>query len=70
MTIQYLRGKIEILAQAIELAYQHGEMEKAATLEADFEALILDADQLLCSHPNLKLEKWLNYAHNWGSTKV
>ena len=69
MTVQYLGGKIEILAQAIDLAYKHDDMKKAATLESEFEALMLGADRLLCSHPNLKMEKWLNYARNWGSTQ-
>ena len=69
MTVQYLGGKIEALIQTIELAYQHGDMEKASALETEFEALMIGADRLLCSHPNLRLENWLNYAHNWGSTQ-
>ena len=68
MAVQYLGGKIETLTQAIESAYQNNEMKKAAALEAKFEALMLGADRLLCSHPNLKLENWLNYARNWGNT--
>ena len=69
MTVQYLGGKIEALIQTIELAYQHGDMEKASALETEFEALMIGADRLLCSHPNLRLENWLNYASNWGSTQ-
>ena len=69
MTVQYLGGKIEALIQTIELAYQHGDMEKASALETEFEALMIGADRLLCSHPNLRLENWLNYARNWGSTQ-
>ena len=68
MTVQYLGGKIEILAQAIDLAYQNGDDDKAATMEAEFEYLMLGADRLLCSHPTLRLENWLRYARNWGST--
>lgn len=68
MTAQYLGGKIEILVQAIDLAYQNGDMDKAATMETEFEALMLGADRLLCSHPTLRLENWLAYACNWGST--
>jgi alpha-N-acetylglucosaminidase len=69
MTVQYLGGKIEALIQTIELAYQHGDMGKASALETEFEALMIGADRLLCSHPNLRLENWLNYARNWGSTQ-
>ena len=69
MTVQYLGGKIEILTQTIDLAYQQGDMGKATLLEAEFAALMLGADRLLCSHPNLRLENWLNYARNWGSTQ-
>lgn len=68
MTVQYLGGKMEILAQAIDLAYQNGDMDKATAMEAEFEVLILGADRLLCSHPTLRLENWLAYASNWGGT--
>ena len=68
MTVQYLGGKIEILAQAIDLAYQNGDNDKAATLETEFEYLMRGADRLLCSHPTLRLENWLGYARSWGST--
>ncbi len=68
MTAHYLGGKLEILAQAIDLAYQNGDAEEAASMEAEFEALMLGADRLLCSHPTLRLENWLAYASNWGST--
>ena len=68
MTVQYLGGKLEILAQAIDLAYQNGDMDKAAGMEADFETLMLGADRLLCSHPTLRLENWLAYARQWGKT--
>ena len=68
MTAQYLGGKMEILVQAIDLAYQNGDMDKAAAMETEFETLMLDTDRLLCSHPTLRLENWLLYARNWGST--
>ena len=68
MTAQYLGGKIERLTEVIETACQNGDMAKAYTLEAEFEALMLGADRLLASHPNLNMEKWLGYARNWGST--
>ena len=68
MTAQYLGGKMEILAQAIDLAYQNGDKDKAAAMETEFETLMLGADRLLCSHPTLRLENWLAYARNWGGT--
>lgn len=68
MTAQYLGGKIEILAQAIDLAYQSGDPDRAAVMEAEFEVLMLGADRLLCSHPTMRLENWLAYARNCGKT--
>lgn len=68
MAVQYLGAKLDILAQAIDLAYQNGDTDKAATMEAEFESLMLGADRLLCSHPTLRLENWLTYARNWGNT--
>ena len=68
MTAQYIGGKMELLIQDIESAYQNGDIEKADTLETEFEALMLGTDRLLCSHPNMNMEKWLNYARNCGRT--
>lgn len=68
MTVQYLGGKLEILAQAIDLAYQNGDIDKVVEMETNFEAIMLGADRLLCSHPTLRLENWLTYARQWGDT--
>lgn len=68
MTVHYLGGKLEILAQAIDMSYQNGDIQKAVEMENEFEAMMLAADRLLCSHPTLRLENWLTYARNWGST--
>lgn len=68
MTVHYLGGKMEILVQAIDLAYQNGDYDKVEEMEAEFEALMMGADRLLCSHPTLRMENWLAYARNWGST--
>lgn len=56
------------MAQAIDLAYQNGDKDKAAAMETEFETLMLGADRLLCLHPTLRLENWLAYARNWGGT--
>lgn len=68
MTAQYVGGKIEILVQAIDLAYQQGNVERAAALEAEFEALMLGADRLLASHPILRMENWIAYARGAADT--
>lgn len=68
MTVQYLGAKMEILIQSIESAYKNNDFEKVVLMEKEFEEMMLSADRLLCSHPNLRLENWLDYARNWGST--
>lgn len=69
MTVQYLGAKMEILVQSIESAYKNDDLEKAMLMEKDFETLMLAADRLLCSHPNLRMENWLAFARNWGDTQ-
>ena len=67
MTAQYLGGKMEILTQALDLAYTVNDLKRAKELEAEFEALAIGTDRLLCSHPTLRLEHWLAYARNQGN---
>lgn len=70
MTVHYLGGKMEILVQAIDSAFRKGDLEKASELEEEFEALMLGADRLLCSHPSLRLENWLGHARRWGKDEA
>lgn len=68
MTAQYAGAKMERLVQALDAAYQTGDRAKAAEWEAEFEYLAAETDRLLCSHPVLRLENWLDYARRWGQT--
>lgn len=68
MTAHYLGGKLEILVQAIEHAYQHGYAQQASTLEQTFERLMMSLDRLLASHPTLRLDRWLHWARQYGDT--
>lgn len=65
---QYLGGKAEILAQAIDRAYLHGRQEEALELEKRFTEVMLGMDRLLESHPVLRLERWLDFARHSGTT--
>lgn len=66
MTVQFAGAELERLTQEIIAAYKVGESEKASALEAEFENLMLSADRLLASHPNLRMDSWIDYARNWG----
>ena len=68
MTAQYLGGKLEILAQAINEAYQNGEPAKAAEMEKQFTHLALGMDNVLVAHPTLRMENWIDYARKHGDT--
>lgn len=68
MTAQYLGGKLEILAQAINQCYLEGEKEKAVTLESEFIDLAKGMDRVLVSHPTLRLEHWLDFSRKHGNT--
>lgn len=67
-TVQYLGAKMEILAQNWEDEFSNNNIDKAKEIEAEFEALAMGADRLLCSHPTLRLENWLDYARANGDT--
>lgn len=68
MTAHYLGGKIELLAIAIDNAYLYGQQEQAAGLEQRFVQLMIGMDQLLETHPVLRLERWLDFARNSGDS--
>lgn len=65
---QYLGGKAELLAQAIDRAYLDGRQEEAGELEKRFTEVMLGMDRLLESHPVLRLERWLDFARRSGAT--
>lgn len=64
----YLAAKADILLQAINWAYLHGDKTQATDCERRFFALLKDADRLLESHPILRLERWNDYAREAGCT--
>ncbi len=61
-------GRVEELMQACETATHEGRHEEAARLEGDITALMLGMDRLLASHPTHRLERWLTFARQHGST--
>lgn len=62
LTVMAIGGKLERLTSQIDSAYSENDIDKAIRLENRFEHLMISADRLLCSHPNLRLEKWLDFA--------
>lgn len=62
LTALYLGGKAEILLSAIDAAYDVKDAARAEKLERDFEYIMLSMDGLLEAHPNLRLERWLEFA--------
>ena len=54
LTAQYLGARMEE-------SLQTGDSDK-------FCELAVTLDRVLASHPNLRLEKWIDYARKWGST--
>lgn len=66
LTAQYLGARMEENIRTIYEKAASGEdfqAEKEAFLEMG-----MTLDKVLASHPNLKLENWISYARNWGST--
>lgn len=67
-TALYLGGKAELLVRAIDWQYEKGDTVRAEKLEKDFEYLLSGMDALLCTHPYLRLERWIDFAHRHAST--
>lgn len=66
----YAFGKAELLASLIHRAYLCGETEKAAELQVRFEDLMLRADRFFESNPVTRLERWVDFARQWGVDEV
>lgn len=62
----YAFGKAELLASEIHRAYLCGDKERAAELEVRFEDLMLRADRFFESNPVTRLERWVEFARQWG----
>lgn len=64
----YLGGKVELLTKAIDWQYQIGDTTRAVKLENDFGCLMRGMDALLTTHPTLRLERWIDFAHKQAVT--
>lgn len=67
LTALYLGAKAELLLREIDRQYEKGDTVRASKLEADFRHVMLGMDCLLESHPNLRLERWTDFARAHGS---
>ncbi len=68
MTALYLGGKAEWLPKAINWQYEMGDTANAIRMEKDFEYLLSAMDNLLSTHPTLRLERWVDFAHKQATT--
>ena len=68
LTALYLGGKAELLVKAIDWQYEIGDTARAAKFEKDFEHIMLGMDALLSTHPTLRLERWIDFAHKQAVT--
>ncbi len=64
----YLGGKAEWLVKAIDWQYETGNIARAEELEKDFIRLLEGMDALLSTHPTLRLERWIDFAHSHAVT--
>ena len=62
----YAFGKAELLASEIHREYLCGDKERASELEVRFEDLMLRADRFFESNPVTRLERWIDFARQWG----
>lgn len=67
-TALYLGGKVELLVKAIDKQYEIGDTVRAVKFEKDFEHIMLGMDALLSTHPTLRLERWIDFAHKQAVT--
>lgn len=67
-TALYLGGKAELLVKAIDKQYEIGDTVRAVKYEKDFEHIMLGMDALLSTHPTLRLERWIDFAHKQAVT--
>lgn len=68
LTALYLGGKAELLVKAIDWQYEIGDTARATKFEKDFEHIMLGMDALLSTHPTLRLERWIDFAHKQAVT--
>lgn len=64
----YAGGKAEMLTRHIDQAYARGDTAQALRLQSRFAATLRAMDSLLCAHPTLRLERWLDFARQAART--
>ena len=62
----YVGGKLEILTQHIEQAYEDKDTIRAVRLESQFESFMLRMDALLSAYPTSNMTHWINMARAYG----
>lgn len=70
MMAHYLGGKSEILIKQIDQEYMLGDTVQAQFLRKRFETLMLGMDIMLRHHPNLRLDRWVNFASSHAHNAV
>ncbi len=64
----YAFGKAEVLIDQINTAYLCGDNATAEALEGRFRDLLLRADRLFNENPVTRLDRWIGFARDWGTT--
>ena len=70
MMAHYLGGKSEILIKQIDQEYLLGDTVQAQFLQKRFETLMLGMDILLRQHPNLRLDRWVEFATGHAQNEI
>ena len=65
----YVGGKLEIMTNQIEQAYEDKDLERATILEKQFESYMLRMDALLSAFPTTNMQHWIDFARNCGKDK-
>lgn len=68
-TVHYIGAKMEVLLKNWETAFSNNDMQLAEDIEKQFAEFALGADRLLVSHPNMRLEGWIEKARKAGDTE-
>lgn len=65
----YAFGKADLLAENIQQLYLVGDINGASILEKRFTDLMYSADKFMESNPICRLERWINFAREWGDSE-
>ncbi len=67
-TAAYVGGKLELLINHIERAYEEDNLVLAKNLESQFETLMLRMDAMLSPFPTSNMQEWIDKARAFGTT--